>query len=249
MDKWLSNPTVLKIVSLIFGVALWFVVTMSPTDSVVPTRPVDTQYTYETKVSAIYDANQYFVDLKSNVVLVKVKGSATVIESVRSESGIAESKVYVDLSKYQPGSYEVDVLTSGFPKGASVSVEPRTVQVAIEGRHSKELPVTLELLGTPAPGTIVGATTFLPERVHVSGTAVIVEKIAYVKAYLNVDGATESISQEVKLQALDYNGNFVNVAINPQSVTVNYEIYSLYPDDGGVPGVPGESEVPVEPAG
>ncbi len=251
MDKWLNNTNVLKVISLIFGIALWFVVTMSPTDSVVPTKPADTQYTYETQLSAIYDENQYYVNLKSDLVIVTVKGSPTVVESVRSGTGSKDSKVYVDLSTYQSGNYEAEVLISGFPKGASVSVQPKTVQVAIESRHSKEMTITVERLGTPAANTIIGRTTLSVERVHVSGPATIVDRVAYVKAYLNVDGVTGSISKEVKLQALDQNGNFLNVAINPQSVVVDLEIEKVG-NDGELPGdgeEPGEGENPLDPEG
>lgn len=252
MDKWLNNTNVLKIISLIFGVSLWFVVTMSPADSIVPTRPADTQYTYETQLAAIYDDNQYYIDLKSDLVIVTVKGSPAVVESVRSGTSTTDSRVYVDLTDYQPGNHDVDILTSGFPKGATVKVKPKTVQVGIESRQSKEIAITVERLGSLAENVVVGAMTLSAERAHVTGTAATVDKVAYVKAYLNVDGAVESVSQDVKLQALDQNGNFINVEINPQRIRVDLAMELIKDDNEETPGN-GEDlengEEPVDPEG
>lgn len=230
MDKWLNNTNVLKVVSLLFATMLWLVVTMTPTNSVVPSKPVDTQYTYETKITAVYDENQYYATIKADTVLVTVKGSAAVIESVRDGINMADSRVYVDLTNLEPGVVNADIKFSGFPKGATVTIEPKTAQAVIERRHSKELMVTVENLGTPSPDVIVGATSVAPDRVHVTGTAAAVEQVAYVKAYLNVDGASESLSQELNLRALDRNGNFVNVGIKPDRVLVALELRAKAPE-------------------
>lgn len=224
MDRWLNNTNVLRVISVIFATMLWLVVTMTPTNSVVPSKPVDTQYTYETKISAVYDENQYYATIKADTVLVTVKGSASVIESVRDGINMASSRVYIDLTDLEPGVVNADIKFSGFPKGATVTIEPRTAQAVIERRHSKELAVTVEHLGAPSPDVLVGATSVAPDRVHVTGTAAAVGQVAYVKAYLNVDGASESLSQELNLRALDMNGNFVSVGIKPDRVLVNLEL-------------------------
>lgn len=236
MDKWLNNTNVLKVISVAFATMLWLVVTMTPTDSVVPNKPIDTQYTYETKITAVYDENQYYASIKADTVLVTVKGSASVIESVRDGINMANSSIYVDLTNLEPGVVNADIKFSGFPKGATVTIEPKTAQVVIEQRHSKEMIVTIENLGTPATGVIVGAMTVAPEKVHVTGTVALVNQVAYVKAYLNVDGATELLSQELSLRALDKNGNFVSVGIKPDRVLVSLELILFPPYDEDQPG-------------
>lgn len=230
MDNWLKNTNVIKALSLIFGIMLWLVVSMSAntTDKEILSGAVETKYVYETEIIAIYDDNQYAVDIMTDKVQMTLKGDSSIIEQIRGGTNIDESMIFVNLEGYDTGSYEVPIEYSGFPSGVEVSIQPITAHVNLEAKQTKEFNILVEKLGKEKDGYQTGEPIISPKKAYISGTKAQIEQVSFVKAYVNIDNTNNYISQEIPLRAIDNNGNIVDVGINPSVVNVQIPISSPY---------------------
>ncbi len=94
-------------------------------------------------------------------------------------------------------------------------VRPRTVEVTLESKQSRVMPVEVEVIGNPKPGYKVGKPVAKPERVEVRGIRSDLEKVRRVKAMINTEAATETISRSVSLQVYGEDGEFSGVEVQP----------------------------------
>ncbi len=230
MDNWLKNNNVLKIVSLVLAVMLWLVVNM---DTAFPNvnsinSSVQGTYYYETNVVPIYNSNDYVVKIIDDNIKVSLRGSAALINQIKNGTIIDKAKFYVDLSNYSKETQMVPVHYSGFPKGIDVQVDPSLIKVQIEAKQRKEIGVKVEKSGKEVDGYQTGEPIITPKKVHISGAKEEIDKVAFVKAFINVDNVKKPILQEVPLRAYDSNGNIVNVDISPQTVELEIPVTSPY---------------------
>ncbi len=230
MDNWLKNTNVIKVLSLIFGIMLWLVVTLGANNTYqeTPFEAVKTNYLYETEIIPVYDDNQYVVDIMTDKVQVTLKGDSSIIDQIRGSTNIDESKIFVNLEGYDTGTYEIPIEYSGFSSGVEVSIEPNTAHVNVETKDTKEFNIIVEKLGKEKDGYQTGEPIISPKKVYISGTKSQIEQVSFVKAYVNIDNINKSIDQEIQLRAIDYNGNMVDVGINPSVVNVQIPVSSPY---------------------
>jgi YbbR domain-containing protein len=218
MDKWLKNNNVVKVLSLVLAIMLWMVVNINQNPNAVGGQQISTKID-QVQLQAIYDENKYFVTMPSTVQ-VEIKGSSDYFTLPSWVTGKNNYKVYVDLSSLKKGAYTVPVQFKGFPFGAEVVSEPKTVQVIIEEAKKVEKTVQVELIGKVKEGFVRGEVAVKPGTVMVSVPESKVQDLAAVQAIVNVEGATDNIDKTVELKAVDKNGQPIRAKINPKNVDV-----------------------------
>lgn len=150
----------------------------------------------------------------------------TILDELNSENGQLRS--WIDLSGLTRGTHTLDV-NYAFPTDIRplrlVEVGPKTVEVALEQLVTKTLPIDREVLGEPALGYQLGGVTWSAEEVIVSGRMSDVEKVASVRATLDVSGATEDVQQSVNLLPVNENNNIVTgVNLAPERISVTQTV-------------------------
>jgi YbbR domain-containing protein len=135
-------------------------------------------------------------------------------------------KAYVDLSDKTPGDYEVKITAQVDARPAEVvAVEPAQVSVHLEKSATVSLPVTLSPQGEAATGYELGTPSYNESQANITGPETLVSQVVQVIAPVNVTGALQTLTKEVKLRAVDLNGNNVeNISITPASVTLTLPI-------------------------
>lgn len=229
MDKWLKNNNYLKVISFILAVMLWLVVNLDTGSQTTRINDgLQNTYVYQTSIVPIYNQDEYILKMDSDAIKITLSGSRDAINQIRDGEGIDNVEFFIDLTDYTAGSYNVPIYYSGIPEGIKVDIQPSSIAVKLEAKHSKEFSVTAEKIGKEAEGYQAGEPIIKPKKVHVSGTEEQVEKVASVKALINIDNIDQPISQLIPLQAYDKKGNIIDVEINPQTVEVQLPVASPY---------------------
>ncbi|MDK2981154.1 MAG: hypothetical protein PWQ55_1501 [Chloroflexota bacterium] len=135
-------------------------------------------------------------------------------------------RAYLDVSGQEAGNYTlpIDLQIDAQPVKVD-SYSPREVEVRLEQLYTKDLGITLVQPSSPAIGYEAGSPRLSADTATVSGPSSQVEKVAEIRATLDISQAKENIDRDLELQALDDNGLPVdNVTISPEKVNVTMAI-------------------------
>jgi YbbR domain-containing protein len=139
-------------------------------------------------------------------------------------------RAIVDISGLGAGTHIVDVQVQVTERPVQVvNYVPRTVSITLENLMSRKLPVNLVTQGDPAVGFQAGIPKMDFEESTITGPASQVNRVAEIRAILNINQAYESISRTLNLVALDANENAIQeVTLSPDRITVEQEINQRY---------------------
>ncbi|MFD1407207.1 YbbR-like domain-containing protein [Kroppenstedtia eburnea] len=220
MDKWLQNNNVIKLVALLLAIMLWLIVNdegnlfrSKQTDNIVTNVPLTVRY----------DEDRFAIRKMPDSVDLYLRGHIPSMKRVTP----SRFEAYVDLRNQGEGTHrDLPVKVKGVPGGVEAEVRPRTVEVSLESKRSRVVPVEVEVIGHPKPGYKAGKPVAKPERVEVRGIRSDLEKVRRVKAVVNAEGATETISRSVSLQVYGEDGEFSGVEVSPREVDVEISVAS-----------------------
>lgn len=135
-------------------------------------------------------------------------------------------RAVVDLSGLETGTHNLPVQIQIVPRPVRlVTQAPENVALTLETLAVKELAVSLVLRGTLATGYQAGDARLDAEQVTITGAAPMVDRVAKVRATLDVNQANQTINRTITLVALDESDSVVSdVTIVPSEVTVTQEV-------------------------
>ncbi|WP_082235723.1 CdaR family protein [Halobacillus massiliensis] len=242
MDNLFKNKWVLRVISLLLAVLLW--VSINVDDNM----DSDSQWFNDTSserevmndvpLEVRFDNDNYVVSGLPQNIVVTLEGPASAITPVVRQRNFT---AFVDLNDLGPGTHTVDVQHSGISNQLKVNMEPEEVEVTIDQKVNQEFPVSVEYINLlEIEDYTIGEAAIEPQQVTITGSAEAIERVASVKAIIDVGDAEDDI-EDVKapVKVYDAQGNELNVLLDPTSVEVS------------VPIQPSEKEVPVsfEPEG
>ncbi|MGO4548025.1 YbbR-like domain-containing protein [Paenibacillus sp. 2TAB23] len=228
MDKWLSHPTSLKIISVIVGLLLWAVVHIDPdTSPQTVTSNVDTKTIEASVIKAEgLDTDKYILTaMEPSVVRLDVQGRLSNLLNASSDDDYVVS---VDLKDAKPGIQELPLVAT-LPKGITlVEMSPRTVTVQIEEILTKPFELQVVTEGKPAAGYVVGASTIVAPTTGVLVTLPKddMSRVGVVTTEINVDGADKTVvNKKAKIIVYDTDGiEMTNAVISPETVHVEVKV-------------------------
>lgn len=224
MNDLFNNNNMLKLLSILLAVMLWLVVSMDESNTNQDTSSLQTEYIFEEQIIPIINNSEYVVTMVPDKINVTLSGNNDIISKIKD--GLYDDTIQfrTNIEGYTTGLHEIPIEHSGLPEGIQVKIEPKVVQVELEAKYSRELPVTIEKLGVQKEGYVFSETNINPSRAYVTGTKELIEQVAFVKAFINVDEIRSTIEQDVFLKAIDSDGNEVHVSIIPEKVNVNIPV-------------------------
>lgn len=174
--------------------------------------------TYSVPISIVNAPDGYQISKDVENVKLRVRAPRSLFTTVDMSS----FKVYVDLNDVENGVHEMQVQTvlpSGFEL---VSVAPTKILVNVDKIEQKEIPVRLNLSGTPGDGKVVASVQQSLQNVTVEGPISALNKITAAVGYIGVNGNTENFSVTVPLIAVnDKDKEIDNVRLIPKTVDVS----------------------------
>ncbi len=186
----LSNHWLLKLLSLIIGVSLWFSVVGEDRVDMTVTIPLELR----NLPSNLVIANQYREDIE-----VVVSGTRRLIQEMRQQN-ISRP---IDLGKAEPGTLVIknDAESISLPHGITVQrVQPANITLLVDRLTRKDFTITPVTKGKPATGFTLESLTFKPPQITVTGPQTILEKESTLKtAVINLEGVDRSSTFQVHL--------------------------------------------------
>jgi YbbR domain-containing protein len=224
MDKFLENNTVVKGIAFALAFMLWMIVSLDDQ----PKSPVGQQEGElnidNVKVETIYDEELYSIMEMEDTVQVLLSGRRALLNLNMLKAD--PYRVYVDLTGYEAGEHRVPLKYEGFPAELRVEIIPRFVRVVLEEKELKPFKVLIETTGSAKEGFNLGVPVIDPEEVHVIAPSSILEQVAFVKGFVNVDKAAETITTNVNLKVYDQQGNEIKTEVSPAVVKVEVPVTS-----------------------
>lgn len=232
VDKWLRNVNVVRVVALLIGILLWFVVHMDEhandsTGTIQPQITENTIYDVAVKTTGLDTQSYAITSIVPAQVDITISGTASQLLEVRTKDG--QNRIEADLSDVAPGVNQVTLKAVGFPSGVKVKqISPETIEVHVEEIGSKEVPVRIDVTGQPSPGYEASEPIVEPEKVYVTAPLSTLEKIVEVRTAFDLDGAQETVQREVQLEPVNADGEVVKAVLVPSTAQVEVPITIPY---------------------
>ncbi|MEE6704418.1 CdaR family protein [Limosilactobacillus reuteri] len=169
------------------------------------------------------DNNKYIVSGYPQYVKVKVTGPSALVTTT---SNTQNFKVYADLSDLTPGKHRVKLKTSGLNSELTSKIEPQYINVNIQPRKTITMKVTIRLSTRDLDnGYKLGRPHSDIQTVQVTGSRDEVNKVNRIVAFVAIPhDAKDNIARQVTLQAIDRNGQTLNVVTSPTTTNVSIPI-------------------------
>ncbi len=229
MDKLFQSKWFIRIISLVLAVTLYLFVTVetdtTKNDSrLLPGASNEVQVIEDMPLDIKIDADQYVVSGVPEHVKVSLEGKPSVLTPIVRQRNFT---VFVDLQELGEGEHTVEIEYENMPDDLTAYIEPKTIDVVIEKRASKDFAVSVDLLNMDSLplGYEIGEPEVSPGYVTIISSESIIEQIAMVKIFVDVTDLKESIrNREVPVSVYDIQGNDLNVLVEPASVTVSIPV-------------------------
>ncbi|RAV15288.1 YbbR-like domain-containing protein [Paenibacillus contaminans] len=225
MDKWLRNNNVVKGIALVIGILLWVVVHLDvqTTSSGNTGSTLRNQTISNVSIVAKYDQELYSLrSIQPAEVTVVLSGRSDAVRKVDT----AKIRVELDLTQMKSGVHSLPVKVIGAPSTVTAEATPAFVRAELEEMQMKQVPVTINVAGTPAEGYKAGQPVVKPTRVQVTVPESQINAVESARGEVSVDKANGAVTKQVKLVAYDKNGKKIDGVINPQVVDVEVPITS-----------------------
>lgn len=228
MDNWFKSRWFVRGISLFFAIVLYVFVQVEmdqyQNDSRIPDNNEGIQTVENVPINIRIDEDNYVVSGVPEFATVSLEGpTGTTTATARQKN----FDVFVDLQNLEEGTHTVELQHSGVPEELTVYIEPKTIEVTIEERASEEFDVAVDFINTEQlpQGYEIGTSEVSPQKVTITSSREVIDKIAIVKVFVDVAGLEENIdSREVPVNVYDASGNELNVKVEPESIAVSAEI-------------------------
>jgi YbbR domain-containing protein len=223
MSRRILSNLGLFLFSLLLALFFWAVATESedPTKRDTLANPVEIEIEGLPEDRVTYDA-------ENMRVWVTVRAPTSIWNSLRTD----DFHAYIDLSDTPTGTLDVPVQVELESEPTEVTeiaeISPKTVQITVEELSEKDVPVTINIQGTPAVGFQMQANEVVPQSVRVRGPETFVQQVTKAQVIVSVNDKQGDIQSDYQPVPLDDNDDPVSrVEIAPKMVTVNIPIEPL----------------------
>lgn len=229
MDNWFKSKWFVRGLSLAFAILLYVFVAIEAKNTqldsrFIPTSNDEFQTLENVNVDIRIDSERFVVSGVPEVVTVTLQGPPAILTPVAKQLNF---DVFVDLLELEEGDHTVGIEYERIPDDLDVFIEPSEVDITIEERATEEFEISVEYINMDEMpiGAELGAVTINPEIVTITSSRSVIDQIGMVKAYVDVSGVTESISnREVPIIVYDNQGNSLNVNRDPEKASISVDV-------------------------
>ncbi len=227
-EKWLNKRNTLVFISLLMAILLFFYVDNQASTVIDSAAEV----LRNQEVEATYNKEAYVVEGLPDTADVTLIGRTVDLYLAKQ---LSTGKVSVDLSDLKEGTHKVDLVYDSPINSVTYKLDPSSITVVVYPKVSATKTITVDVINKEKLDSklSVQSVTVDKEEVIIKGAEHTLEKVATVKALVDIDNIVDPAAgvntlKDVNLVAYDKYGNVVDVEIVPEKVTatVNIESYS-----------------------
>ena len=215
MERLPKKNLTAKVIALIMAIILWVYV-MNEQNPLVETSmeiPLEVRNLSNSVIA---------IDIPERVK-VKVRGPRSLIVGLSSK----DIKSYIDLKGLSDGRNTVKVNTTIPANVEVVEVNPENINFRLDSIASRQIPVEVNMSGSPAPGTVLGKFTYNLTHVTVEGPTELLSTATKVIANVDITGKNADYTVTEYLQLVDEKGKKVEgLTISPGQVSVSLSFAS-----------------------
>ncbi len=229
LKQMIFNNIPLKILAVIIAIVAWIViVNVSDPSQRVTISGISVSLLNE---NTLIDKGYIYQIESGSSVSIVVKGPQTVVENLKASDFYA----YADLSERTPESDTAKIYVNCINEEVAdiidiVSQKTEYIQLAIDNKVDKDLPIDINISGTPASGYVVGNYGSSPTTIKVSGAEATIKKIAYASITYDVESMTADVVDTVKPVFYDKEGKIVKsdkLELSRSDVQIQIEILPI----------------------
>lgn len=216
MRKRLTHNLGLKILAVLFSVALWFVVNniSDPTES----KTYSNIQVEILNADLISDAGKVYEILENtDKITVKVTGKSSVVDLLEKEDIRAVADM-ADLSFMN--TVTIKISSARYNQQLEFDSSTENLKLSIEDLKKIQMVINTSTSGQPAEGYIVGTVTPSQNIVRISGPESVIDRIDHVDAIAEVrDTYTSDINTSVELKLKDENNDVIQSSAVEMNIT------------------------------
>lgn len=225
-ERVLTNKQSLLVISLIAAFAIFYAVDQKNTSLIDNSAEV----IYGQPVRAIYNEELYVVEGIPNAADVTLIGRKWDVYLAKQHPA---DEIILDLQNLKPGTHAVPMKYKQSVESVEYKIDPSNVNVVVYEKMSANRELTYDIIHKDNLDTKLNieSVTLSRDTVIIKGAEYKLEKVAAVKALVDVDNITEAkvgsvTLKDVPLVAYDQEGNTIDVEIVPDKVDAIVKISS-----------------------
>ena len=153
-------------------------------------------------------------------VSVRIRGTRTALANMPESDIFA----FLNLSKLSVGTHTI-LVNARFARGDVVQVMPPAVNLFIDVKKDKIVPVTVEIIGSPNKDFEVESHLLTPSEVKIQGAATRLEALDKIFVPVDVGGRSEDFTAAQKALAVAKDGmDMQDVTIDPAEIIVRTKL-------------------------
>lgn len=222
IDRLLFNQKHGKLVALILSVLFCFMVSSDDNfDLFKANREVKTLSNL--KVSTIVSQQAYEVSGVPESVTVEVIGESSDLQMLNLQDNY---QIVADLSGLTEGTHDVTLQAKNFSPRLEVIIKPSTAVVTIKRKESKRFTLGYDFVNTSKMDSkyALSEPVFEQGEVVVRASTETLNKIAFVKALIDVSNVDADFETDAEIAAYDQSGNRIDVDIRPTSIKASVKV-------------------------
>jgi YbbR domain-containing protein len=219
--KWIARNISALLLAFILAVIVWVSAVVTSNPNIEETfRPIPIEIIGQ-------DPNLLLLGKPQSSVRLTIEAPTSIWNQLNENPDLMQA--WVDLSGLGAGDHDlkVNVLIDGSPLRL-IRVDPAEINIRLEPLLTKEIPIDLIINGEPPLGYKKETPQMNPGEVQISGPQSAVSKVFQAKVFLDIAGASQTVTSSVPIEILDENGAPVTgVSINPNQAAVTQPISLL----------------------
>lgn len=225
MEVIKNSKLLLKILSGLIAVVLWFAITYTEDPQISQTL---TGVNLEIKGEDVLNANGFAIVNKNGLPAISV-----VIRGSRSNviSALGEMYATVDVSSVKQSGKSVLSLSYSYPADRVVLEKAKVKEITVETEAlvSREIPVKTEIINRDKNSGLIVKSVLKTETVTISGAQSDIYKIAYAKVKIDASKISKTSTQECLYELYNEKDGIVSeeniVTKSRHTVTVESTVY------------------------
>ena len=229
MDNFMDNRWILRGIALLVTLLLFMSVNLVPQSSSSGLGDIpfvnNKELVKDVPVTPIYDQQNLIVSGVPKKVSVQLDGPNSIVKTAEMKK---DFEVYLDLTSYALGTYEVPLKIRNISDKIKATIKPRTVKVTIKEKIEKEVSVNVNYLnekeikhGYKAEDAIIK-----PDVIKIVGSTDEISQVAYASVDVDVADANQTFSQVLPVKLFNKKGIQLSLSTVPKNVEVTVPIVS-----------------------
>ena len=223
MNSLTSNLS-LRLLSIALAFCLWMLVIN--TDDPITTRTFSNVDVTIINNEVLENLNQTYQITEGDSISFSIKGKKTIVDKMKKTDFI----VTADLSELSSvNAVPIKIQAKRFAEDIEIIYgNDKTLKLTIEDLQQAQVPVTVDAVGNPAKGFMVGEKTSYPNLINIKGPVSIIRQIKQVKATVNVDQLSSDIVTHVTPLCYDEEGNHIDsdrIYMDQQKIKVKISMW------------------------